>query len=47
MEHEEEHHRLTRDTSTDVDAGRVIDHRVVQAWADSLDDENPRPEPLW
>ena len=28
--------RLTREALADVDAGRVIDHQAVLAWADSL-----------
>jgi predicted transcriptional regulator len=38
-EQEEERRRLTLEALDDVDAGRVIDHQVVQAWADSLSDE--------
>jgi len=34
---EEERSRLTLEALADVDAGRVIDHQAVQAWADSLD----------
>lgn len=33
---EEERHRMTLEALADVDAGRVIDHQAVQAWADSL-----------
>jgi hypothetical protein len=29
----------------DVDADRVIDHQVVQAWADSLSTDKPLPAP--
>jgi predicted transcriptional regulator len=29
----------------DVDAGRVIDHQAVQAWADSLSTDTPLPVP--
>ncbi|MDQ3695612.1 MAG: ribbon-helix-helix domain-containing protein [Chloroflexota bacterium] len=29
----------------DVRAGRVVDDEVVQAWADSLDTDNPLPAP--
>ena len=36
IEHEEERHRLTLEALADVDAGRVIDHQAVQAWAASL-----------
>jgi hypothetical protein len=28
--------RLTREAMADVDAGRVVDHRAVLAWAESL-----------
>jgi len=28
-----------------VDAGRVIDHQAVQAWAESLNTEQPLPIP--
>lgn len=36
IDQEEERHRLTQAALADVDAGRVIDHQAVQAWADSL-----------
>ena len=36
IDREEEHRRLTLEGLADVDAGRVIDHQSVQAWADSL-----------
>ena len=36
VDQEEERHRLTLEALADVDAGRVIDHQTVQAWADSL-----------
>ena len=36
VELEEERSRLTREALADVDAGRVIPHQAVQAWADSL-----------
>jgi len=36
LDQEEERERLTREALADVDAGRVVDHRAVQAWADSL-----------
>jgi len=42
---EEERRRLTIEALEDVDAGRVVDHRSVQAWADSLDSETPLPAP--
>jgi predicted transcriptional regulator len=42
---EEERNRLTREALADVDAGRVIDHQAVQAWADSLNTDTPLPLP--
>ncbi len=42
---EEERERLTREALADVDAGRVVDHLAVQAWADSLDADEPRSAP--
>lgn len=45
VDQEEERSRLTREALADVDAGRVIDHQAVQAWADSLDTEHPLAEP--
>lgn len=45
LDQEEERSRLTREALADVDAGRVIDHQAVQAWADSLGTENPLPVP--
>lgn len=42
---EEERSRLTREALTDVDAGSVIDHQAVQAWADSLGADQPLPLP--
>lgn len=45
IEQEEERHRLTLEALADVDAGRVIDHQAVQAWADSLGTTRPLPPP--
>jgi len=45
IDQEEERSRLTREALDDVDAGRVIDHQAVQAWADSLSTANPLPVP--
>jgi predicted transcriptional regulator len=42
---EEERKRLTLEALADVDAGSVIDHQAVQAWADSLDTDKPLPAP--
>ncbi len=38
---EEERRRLTLEALADVDAGNVIEHQSVQAWANSLDSDNP------
>jgi predicted transcriptional regulator len=45
IDQEEERHRLTLEALADVDAGRLIDHRAVVAWADSLADDKPLPPP--
>lgn len=45
VDQEEERSRLTREGLADVDAGRVIDHQAVQAWADSLGTDEPLPAP--
>lgn len=45
IDQEEERTRLTKEALADVDAGRVIDHQAVQAWADSLDTDNPLDVP--
>ena len=45
IDQEEERSRLTREALADVEAGRVIDHQSVQAWADSLDSDNPMDVP--
>ena len=45
IDQEEERSRLTREALDDVDAGRVIDHQAVQAWADSLSSDTPLPVP--
>ncbi len=45
IDQEEERSRLTREALADVDAGRVIDHQAVQAWADSLGTDEPLPVP--
>jgi len=42
---EEERDRLTQEALADVDAGQVIDHQAVQAWADSLGTDKPLPVP--
>ncbi len=45
IDQEEERSRLTREALADIEAGRVIDHQSVQAWADSLDSDNPLDVP--
>ena len=45
IDQEEERGHLTRAALADVDAGRVIDHQTVQAWAGSLSTNNPLPVP--
>ena len=45
IDQEEERSRLTREALDDVDAGRVIDHQAVQAWANSLSTTDPLPVP--
>lgn len=37
---EEERQRLTMEAMADVDAGRAIDHKAVQEWAESLGTKN-------
>lgn len=45
IEQEEERSRLTREALADVDAGSIISHQDVKAWADSLNTELPLPMP--
>jgi len=45
LDQEEERERLTREALADVDAGHVIDHQAVQAWADSLSADARLPVP--
>jgi len=45
VDQEEERERLTREALADVDAGRIIGHQAVQAWADSLSTDEPLPNP--
>jgi predicted transcriptional regulator len=45
VDEEEARHRLTMEALADVDAGRVIDHQSVQAWADSLGNGKRRRVP--
>lgn len=45
VDQEDERHRMTLEALDDVDAGRVIDHQAVQAWADSLGTDTALPPP--
>lgn len=42
---EEERDRLAHEALADVDVGHVIDHQSVQAWANSLNTDEPLPVP--
>ncbi len=42
---EDERTRLTQEALADVDAGRVIEHRAVAEWAESLNTDSPLPVP--
>lgn len=46
VDQEEERYRMTLEALEDVDTGRVIDHRAIQAWADSLGTKRPLPSPV-
>jgi predicted transcriptional regulator len=46
IDQEEERHRLTLEALDDVDASRVIEHRAVTAWADSLGTSELLPPPI-
>lgn len=46
IDQEEEYRRLTLEALSDVDAGNVVDHQAVSAWADSLSTDKPLPGPL-
>lgn len=45
IEQEEERHQLTLEALADVDAGNLIDHDAVQAWAARLGTDKPLPTP--
>ena len=42
MEREEEHRRMTLEALADVEAGRVVDDKVVRAWAAGLGQEKAK-----
>ncbi|MBB5686166.1 CopG family ribbon-helix-helix protein [Sphingobium boeckii] len=45
VDQEEERHRMTLEALDDGDAGRLIDHQTMVAWADSLLTDTPLPPP--
>jgi predicted transcriptional regulator len=45
VDQEEERHRMTLEALEDVDAGRLIEHRAIREWADSLQTDEPLPPP--
>ena len=45
IDQEKERTRLTREALAEVDAGNVVPHRLVQAWAASLGTTKPLPLP--
>ena len=45
VDQEEERHRLTLEALADVEAGRVIEHEAVVAWAESLGSNKPLSPP--
>jgi len=45
VDQEEERRRMTLEAMADIEAGQVIDHQSVQAWAESLGTNKPLPVP--
>ncbi|AHE53110.1 CopG family ribbon-helix-helix protein [Sphingomonas sanxanigenens] len=45
LDREDERHALTLEALADVEAGRLVDHRAILSWADSLSSETPLPPP--
>lgn len=45
VDQEEERQRMTLEGMADVAAGQIIDHKSVQAWAESLSTDKPLPIP--
>ena len=45
VDQEEERRRMTLNAMADVEAGQIIDHQSVQAWADSLSTDKPMTTP--
>jgi predicted transcriptional regulator len=46
IEQEDQRDLMTLEALADVDAGRVVDHADVRAWAKSLGTKNPLPLPV-
>ena len=42
---EKTYKQMTLDALTDVDTGKVVEHKAVLAWANSLSTDNPLPLP--
>ncbi|OGS81661.1 MAG: CopG family transcriptional regulator [Gallionellales bacterium GWA2_59_43] len=45
VDQEEERRRMTVEAMADIEAGQVIEHQSVQAWAESLGSDKPLPTP--
>ena len=45
VDQEEERRRMTLEAMANVEAGQVIDHQTMQAWANSIDSDKPLPVP--
>jgi predicted transcriptional regulator len=43
---EEERRRLTLEALADVKNGEIVAHQAVQAWANSLESDQPLPVPI-
>lgn len=46
VDQEEERHRMTLEALADVDAGQLVDHRAIRAWAESLTTDKQLPPPI-
>lgn len=45
VDQEEMRHQMTLEALADVEAGQVIDHAAMLAWAQSLSTDEPLPSP--
>ena len=43
---EDEKHRMIVEGLADIDAGRLVEHEAIVAWAESLGSDTPLPPPL-